>query len=136
MKRDAEHEKNKKHEHDCLLDVILINQEEWSILSNQFSSHFVKYSPSKSATMKSCLKTEHSPSHDRTIRFSSIRIREYPYELSHNPSVSAGVPISIGWEHESEYSVDIENYDSTLRKKSGSKRPCPNILDVSTRSSM
>jgi len=47
----------------------------------------------------------------RSVRFSSVDIRDYSICLGDNPSVSRGVPISLDWEYEPEHSHEINSYE-------------------------
>jgi hypothetical protein len=46
-----------------------------------------------------------------TVRFSTITVRDYPRSIGDNPASSCGPSISMGWEHESELSVPIDEYE-------------------------
>jgi hypothetical protein len=88
--------------------------------------------------MKSCIKSSDDStciiSQPQHVAFGEISIRQYPYSISDNPSVSAGVPIGMGfwyWDRESEYSMQVSIYENYLRKPSSRGR-CPK-LDVTRR---
>lgn len=48
----------------------------------------------------------------KSVRFDTVEIREYPYVLGDNPSVSAGPPLSIGWEPQDEFTVGFDEYEA------------------------
>ena len=48
---------------------------------------------------------------DKSVRFSSVDIRDYSLCIGDNPSVSRGVPISLDWDYDEEHSHDINNYE-------------------------
>eukprot|EP00816_Leptocylindrus_hargravesii_P003089 CAMPEP_0196819160 /NCGR_PEP_ID=MMETSP1362-20130617/69268_1 /TAXON_ID=163516 /ORGANISM="Leptocylindrus danicus, Strain CCMP1856" /LENGTH=257 /DNA_ID=CAMNT_0042197535 /DNA_START=55 /DNA_END=828 /DNA_ORIENTATION=+ len=45
------------------------------------------------------------------VSFTKVQIREYPVTIGDNPSVSAGPPLSIGWDVQEEYHHDLEDYE-------------------------
>lgn len=45
------------------------------------------------------------------VRFSSIEIREYLFNIGDNPSVTLGVPLSISWECVGESKLSIDEYE-------------------------
>lgn len=55
--------------------------------------------------------TQLSVSQKSNVSFDKLYVREYGMVLGDNPSVSAGPPVSIGWEVQEEYNHDIENYE-------------------------
>jgi hypothetical protein len=48
-----------------------------------------------------------------SIRFSTVEIRSYPMILGDNPSVTAGIPITIDWLHQDEVTCDVVDYEVT-----------------------
>lgn len=51
------------------------------------------------------------------LSFSSISVRVYPVLIGDNPSVTQGVPLTIGWEHkEEEFFDNVEDYESSTHK--------------------
>jgi hypothetical protein len=68
--------------------------------------------------MKSCIKSSDDSTwisrQPQNVAFGEISIRHYPYSISDNPCVSAGVPIGIGWDwdRESEYSMKVSKYEN------------------------
>mmetsp|Transcript_18582 Transcript_18582/g.46088 ORF Transcript_18582/g.46088 Transcript_18582/m.46088 type:complete len:218 (-) Transcript_18582:194-847(-) len=48
---------------------------------------------------------------DLNVRFSSVAVRDYSMTIGDNPSVSRGVPISLGWEYDKEHSYDINKFE-------------------------
>lgn len=53
------------------------------------------------------------PSKDNTISFRNIEVREYSRAIGDNPSVSAGAPMSIGWEYNDPDVLSVDEYEST-----------------------
>ena len=53
-----------------------------------------------------------SNARSKSVRFDTVEIREYPYVLGDNPSVSAGPPLSIGWEPQDEFTVGFDEYET------------------------
>lgn len=69
-------------------------------------------SPSESSS-ESLSPSSPSPSPSKkSVRFSTVRIQEYPYILGDNPSVSRGPPLSIGWTPMSSCNVDLDKYEA------------------------
>jgi hypothetical protein len=91
--------------------------------------------------MKSCLKpTKGSASPEGTtksVEFGIISFREYPIIMGCNPSVGAGVPVTIGWKYFNEYDVAVETYERASNKLKASTAGglCPK-LDVAKRAKM
>lgn len=56
-----------------------------------------------------------------SISFGSISIREYTRIPGDNPSVSEGPPITVEWEHQDEYEVDIDHYEQKKVRRSSSQ---------------
>lgn len=69
----------------------------------------------KSILRKSTLGSESTHSSKKQLSFASISIREYPVLIGDNPSVSEGVPLTIGWEHETETDYGLDDYESEHR---------------------
>ena len=65
-----------------------------------------RFSSSASSSQKSnnCEK-------EKCVRFSTITIQEYPIIVGDHPDVSAGTPITIGWEVISTYVCHIDKYE-------------------------
>ena len=47
----------------------------------------------------------------KSLSFGSVNVREYSVELGDNPSVSHGVPVSLGWRCVREASLPLHEYD-------------------------
>lgn len=47
----------------------------------------------------------------KAVRFGNVSIREFPVVVGDNPGGTSGPPISIGWEHHSEVTVDLVSYE-------------------------
>jgi hypothetical protein len=61
---------------------------------------------------KSAMKTcERDSGKRRGVCWGEIVILEFPNILGDNPGVSDGVPITIGWKHNSKNTVDIDYYE-------------------------
>ena len=59
---------------------------------------------------------------DLNVRFSSVAVRDYSLTIGDNPSVSRGIPISLGWEYDKEHSHDINKFEDDRcgeRRQSG-----------------
>jgi hypothetical protein len=78
-----------------------------------------------------------------TVSFGLVRVHEHSLQLGDNPSVSCGLPVSLGWEAHHSETFDIETFEDSERKSSGkkpaklSKRVREDLLRMKhTRSSM
>lgn len=63
---------------------------------------------------------------NRNVGFSHLDIRSYPVILGDNPSVSAGAPLAIDWQHFHTCMMDIDEYECgrpTRRNKSEMRIP-------------
>lgn len=47
----------------------------------------------------------------KRVSFHKLEISEYPMEMGDNPSAS-GVPITIGWKPQEQYTYDVEDYEA------------------------
>jgi hypothetical protein len=56
----------------------------------------------------------------RVVQFSTVELRSYPICAGDNPSVSKGVAITIEWEHDSVWTLPLEEYEDV--------RPFPRSL--------
>jgi len=54
---------------------------------------------------------------EKSVRFSSVAVRDYSICLGDNPSVSRGTPISLDWDHDNELTYDINVYESERFQK-------------------
>lgn len=50
-------------------------------------------------------------SRDKSVRFSSVDVRDYSLCLGDNPSVTRGVPISLDWEYDEAQSYEIDTFE-------------------------
>ena len=59
------------------------------------------------------LRLRLEPSVDRTVRFSTVEVRQYGRVLSNNPSTSCGPPIGIDWTYDPDETllVDLDIYE-------------------------
>lgn len=48
---------------------------------------------------------------EKSVRFSSVDVRDYSICLGDNPSVSRGVAISLGWGYDKEITFEINSYE-------------------------
>jgi hypothetical protein len=73
--------------------------------------------PQRTTTSTSTTTTtsEAAANPERTVRFGSIRIREYAMTLGDNPCVSIGPPVMLSWEctAKEETSQPIEDFEKT-----------------------
>src|SRR6056300_1734340 len=62
---------------------------------------------------KSIMKKEDSASSKKNlgVQFGDLVIYEFPNILGDNPGVSEGVPLSIGWKHNSKNVVGVDYYE-------------------------
>ena len=94
---------------------------------------------------KSCFKTG-EPTTDpwtrrrRRVAFGRIEIKEYPYQLGDNPSVSDGAPLTIAWEPQSTTVFEVESYEayhpSSARRRVKGKHDSGLKLSVARRAEM
>lgn len=54
-----------------------------------------------------------------TVRFSTLQVREYPCILGDNPGGTTGPPIAMDWEHFSEVSVPVDEYEANRPERRG-----------------
>jgi hypothetical protein len=47
----------------------------------------------------------------RNVSFSSIRMRNYPFVLGDNPSVSYGPPTTLDWEFQETSEIQLDDYE-------------------------
>mmetsp|Transcript_34235 Transcript_34235/g.82425 ORF Transcript_34235/g.82425 Transcript_34235/m.82425 type:complete len:373 (-) Transcript_34235:1944-3062(-) len=52
-----------------------------------------------------------------SVSFHTINVREYGIELGDNPAVTAGPPLTIGWEYEDVATLPVEDYESQRGKR-------------------
>ena len=68
--------------------------------------------PTDDATQKSdeSIGLEEATS-GKKVSFSTLEIREYPICVGDNPAVTVGVPITIDWAHDGEFTCSVEEYE-------------------------
>ena len=101
-----------------------------SLLTGTSTRNLDQISSSRSKPKKSILKSTSSLSSDggahsyfspsthskeSKLSFSSISVRVYPVLIGDNPSVTQGVPLTIGWKPHKEENFDLEDYESSHR---------------------
>jgi hypothetical protein len=62
---------------------------------------------------KSKNSTNEKVSKGKTVRFSVLEVRDYPICVGVNPAVSKGVPLTIVWTHDGEFTASIDDYESS-----------------------
>jgi hypothetical protein len=53
----------------------------------------------------------------KTVKFGSLRIREHAVVLGDHPCCSAGCPLELGWEHESETELALDDYETSRQER-------------------
>ncbi|KAL3915043.1 MAG: hypothetical protein SGARI_008280, partial [Bacillariaceae sp.] len=66
----------------------------------------------------------------KSVKFSTLSIREYPMVVGNNPGVTKGVPLSLGWDYSKEYSLALDPYERARRDH---RRNMQNLAMDSTR---
>lgn len=51
------------------------------------------------------------PETDTLVRFSTVTIREYPITAGDNPSTTRGVPLTVEWNHNQEYTLQVNDFE-------------------------
>lgn len=51
------------------------------------------------------------PESDTLVRFSTVTIREYPVTAGDNPSTTRGVPLTVEWNHDQEYTLQVNDFE-------------------------
>lgn len=62
------------------------------------------------------------PESDTLVRFSTVTIREYPITAGDNPSTTRGVPLTVEWNHEQEYTLQVNDFEDvrpSIRRSAG-----------------
>lgn len=65
------------------------------------------------------------------VQFSKITFREHPVLPSDNPSVTEGPPVGLEWNHQSEYSIDVDQYESKKMPRRSSQLKMPSDIRTS-----
>jgi len=52
------------------------------------------------------------------VMFSIVEIREYSRIMGDNPSCSGGAPISLDWDHNHSFSLDLDEYEGKKKRRS------------------
>lgn len=73
----------------------------------------------------STLSTSGSSGFGCFVSYSSVSLRKYETIPGNNPAVSRGVPVTIGWEHHSEVTLDIEEYEDEKHEYKHATRMSP-----------
>ena len=62
--------------------------------------------------MKSCFKKEMENSGPmKRVGFNYIEVKEYPIILGDNPSISDGIPVTIGWKPQKTIMLELEYFE-------------------------
>ena len=56
------------------------------------------------------------PDYVTKVKFSSVKIREYPMIPGDNPSVSNGPPLTMDWTASKTFSVTIDRFEDFVKK--------------------
>ncbi len=62
------------------------------------------------------------PETETLVRFSTVTIREYPITVGDNPSSTRGVPLTVDWKHNREYTLQVNDFEDvrpTIRRSVG-----------------
>ena len=57
----------------------------------------------------------------KTVKFGSLRIREFAVVLGDHPCCSTGCPLELGWEHESETELAVDDYETSRSERRSRK---------------
>jgi hypothetical protein len=57
----------------------------------------------------------------KTVKFGNLRIREHTVVLGDHPCCSAGCPLELGWKHESETELALDDYETTRTERRSRK---------------
>jgi hypothetical protein len=53
----------------------------------------------------------------KSVKFGSLKIREHSVVLGDHPCCSAGCPLELGWEHESETELALDDYETSRSER-------------------
>jgi hypothetical protein len=132
--KDAPEISNNNKEEDESVDELNLSREQHQVLAT-FSKPPEKITPDASLSMSTsssslpprpvliCIQeppddddeststTDDCSSSHQHVGFSTVEIREYPIQIGDNPSVTRGVPITIGWDHCSSYKLNLDDFE-------------------------
>lgn len=77
-------------------------------LSNENKDHVEQ---ARKSRLESRLRLHGKSPDDFSVRFGTVVVREYPIILGDNPGASAGPPLSIDWQHNAEYTIDMDVFE-------------------------
>ncbi len=70
--------------------------------------HFVEESTTTAASSEVTLPT---PPRKSRVTFTHVTIRDYPRSIGDNPASTSGASISIGWKHEAECTIALDEFE-------------------------
>lgn len=71
-----------------------------------------------SVSVNAGIKSSFSSDDTKGVSFGSVSVREYERTIGDNPSCSTGVPIGLNWAYCHYLDVDVDVYESSVRKPS------------------
>lgn len=94
-------------------------EENRDVQSQSHTVAYPRYVP-KPAPTRGALKQSNSgkakSNKGRIVGFGMVAVREYERAVGDNPAVSSGTPISLGWCYNDSLEVDVDKFESNVRK--------------------
>lgn len=87
----------------------------------------VPLSPVSSSSVSTCVKSKCDSEMDafcsarRQVSFSKLHVREYNVVFGDHPCCMSGPPLTLGWNHESEDVLSLEEYESSRKPRKARK---------------